>query len=134
MNSTFWTEERVWQLRELVGNGATAGQIAKIMGTTRNTICGKIFRLQYKRLGRVIKIPGVRLLPSPPPPPKRDPILIPMLEMGHGKCHYPMWADNTSGEPDFIHCGLQTDSAYCSEHHKLTHKRLTKCPGLDSDS
>ena len=41
-----WTNEEVRKLKELYGKGSTAGQIAAIIGKTRNSIIGKSFRLK----------------------------------------------------------------------------------------
>jgi len=42
---TWWTEERVEQLRELWATGDSAAIIANLMRTTRNAILGKRYRL-----------------------------------------------------------------------------------------
>ena len=41
-----WTPDQVSKLKELYGKGNTAGQIATIIGKTRNSIIGKGFRLK----------------------------------------------------------------------------------------
>ena len=41
-----WTPDQVIKLKELYGKGNTAGQIAAIIGKTRNSIIGKGFRLK----------------------------------------------------------------------------------------
>jgi hypothetical protein len=46
---TAWTEERVEILREMWLNNKTAGQISIRLGTTRNAVIGKAFRLNLRR-------------------------------------------------------------------------------------
>lgn len=43
---SFWTDERAERLESLWERGYSAGAIAEIMVTTRNTIAGKAWRLQ----------------------------------------------------------------------------------------
>lgn len=40
-----WDEERTGRLKALWAEGKSAAQIAKAMGTTRNAVMGKMFRL-----------------------------------------------------------------------------------------
>ena len=47
-----WSEERVSQLRELVKQGLSAGQIARELGLSRNAVIGKLSRLGLRLAGR----------------------------------------------------------------------------------
>lgn len=46
--SAFWTEERIYRLRDLIHSGATSGTAAQILGCTRNAVIGKAFRLELR--------------------------------------------------------------------------------------
>lgn len=43
-----WDEKRVAKLRELIGRGWTYTEIANYLGTTKNAIAGKCFKLGLK--------------------------------------------------------------------------------------
>lgn len=54
-----WTDETIAQLRDLIDQGLTSGQIAKAMGEpfTRNSVIGKAARLQlHIGIGRVVDL------------------------------------------------------------------------------
>ena len=43
---SWWTPERIAQLRTLAASGLTSSQVARRMGVSRNTIIGKAYRLK----------------------------------------------------------------------------------------
>lgn len=46
-----WSAENVERLRALLEDGKSAGEVAKIFGTTRNTVMGKAKRLKFQLRG-----------------------------------------------------------------------------------
>ena len=57
-----WTEERLAQVSKLWAAGHSASEIASVMGTTRNAICGKVHRMGLSR--------GPAFRPNAPAPPR----------------------------------------------------------------
>lgn len=49
---TLWPPERETRCRDLINQGFSAGQIAPLLGLTRNAVCGKAKRMGW-RMGRL---------------------------------------------------------------------------------
>ena len=93
----FWIKnhDRMVKLR---GQGLTAAEIALEIGTTKNSVIGRMFRT-----GMCTEKPlpaGRRYAVFPPP----------------GRCQFP---HGDPGKPDFHFCGevAKFGSAYCADHH-----------------
>lgn len=91
-----WDAATVQRLRLLWDSGKTAGHIAKILGVTRNAVCGKADRLNLKA--------------------RPSPIIRP--PEGDG-CRFPMWGE---GRATHAYCGRSrfAGSTYCATHHAQT--------------
>lgn len=50
-----WTPEKMQRARQLCDIGATASEIARDLGTTRNSVIGKLYRQGIKLQGRMKK-------------------------------------------------------------------------------
>lgn len=112
-----WTEEKIKQLKKLWSKGKTTVEIAKEMGISKNSVIGKVHRLD---------------LASRPSPIKRKETIAPahrkpisLHKSSGGKCRLMDLRTNTCrwpiGEPedkDFHFCGKQTVTGkpYCSDH------------------
>ena len=138
---TFWTEDRITQLRDLAPN-RSASQIAEMFGCTRNAVIGKTHRLNIT-LGKAkahapepIKVsPPPPPLPKPLPPPKPAPrpIIVkapppPVLvcepvepkelwELGDRECCWPLGDPMTEG---FRYCAApKADFRFCAAHKAM---------------
>ena len=76
-----WTEKMVEDLKIMWKQGLTTGEIGKRLGVSKNSIVGKVHRLQLSGRPSPIKKRKMRQLPQPPKPnrqpskpkPKRKP-------------------------------------------------------------
>jgi GcrA cell cycle regulator len=94
-----WTEVKVAHLRQLWADGHNAREIADELGTTRNAILGKAFRLHLA--GRK---PGVRPQPPPAPPPPRKPAVAKPPQKPTSNGHPPRMRRLTLVELENHHC------------------------------
>ena len=129
-----WTPDQVSKLKELYGKGNTAGQIAAIIGKTRNSIIGKSFRLKLsaKSSPKNNNLKHVSLRQENATQPGRktrkskfksllldkdfEPENPKSLEELHDNiCRWPIGHPN---EPNFYFCGRKSmkDFSYCRLH------------------
>lgn len=109
---SFWTTERLAELRAWLGAGLSYGAIAKRWGVSKNTAIGKA-----RRLG----IAPVRAhRPTEAPRPPRRPVHIP----SRGLCQF---VTNQVSDPrDFAWCAQPTeglDVSYCPDHRRRVYWR-----------
>jgi GcrA cell cycle regulator len=79
---SFWNEERLARLKELAGQGYSAGQIASLLGrefgggVTRNAVVGKLLRGQgrYGSLQTLTRVPARVSRTGAATPPKAAPV------------------------------------------------------------
>jgi GcrA cell cycle regulator len=132
-----WDEEKIEQLRLLVELRRSGGSIAAEMGTTRNAIVGKCFRLGLKLCSipqRRPRVAGakperlrIRLLTFtsrksalPKPASFR---CVSILAVDHNQCRYPV-----KDGPPMALCGLDREepdnsaNAYCAFHADLAYQ------------
>jgi len=107
----FWTPLRTAELRRLWGAGQLAPQIAKALGTTRNTVGAKAARLGLRPLkpGPVSPTPA----PKPKPPgvaldarPAAPKVHRPAIALTHGGAICPRRALNTPSA-SYTRCWLR---------------------------
>lgn len=139
MTLVVWTEDRIEKLKQCVDAGMSCAAIAaELGGTTRNAICGKMFRLglssknefgfqKVKRSPRPrIKKQKVSIFATrwgaydkDTLPPEQieiadvvaQPLHIPLARLNNITCRWPY------GEGPFTFCGCPTTSApYCEAH------------------
>jgi GcrA cell cycle regulator len=137
---TFWTYERVAELRRGVADGMTSAELGAQLGTTKNAIIGKAGRVGLQLLGRSgnnmkppkkpRKSPQVGrafYAPAEPLPPTDAPRAIPpapnskpvdLMGLNNSTCHWPLWDEPY--EP-MLYCGaLEADvdagRSYCWFH------------------
>jgi GcrA cell cycle regulator len=140
-----WTTERIEQLRHCVVTGLTCSQIAAEIGVTRNAVIGKIHRLGLsparppggsplgcaprarktprRRLLRLIGVEAPSIIADDGAglTPIESAQRCSLLEIGHGKCHWPL------GDPhhtDFALCGNDavTGFSYCVGHARMAYR------------
>jgi GcrA cell cycle regulator len=106
-----WTEEKIKQLKKLWSKGKSTIEIAKELGISKNSVIGKVHRLE--------------LTARPSPIKKKEQKPKPVKPKIMGKCRLMDLKTNTCrwpiGEPtdeDFHFCGKQTviGKPYCAEH------------------
>jgi GcrA cell cycle regulator len=146
-----WNPERVAQLRSCVDAGLTCSQIAAEIGVSRNAVIGKMNRLGLSR-GRsapaterarqradwrpksdnVTRLFSqrrilMRLPPEPPAPPEtiRNGNGCSLLDLGPGKCRWPI---NEPGAADFCFCAHQQVEGlpYCVGHARVAYKSTAR--------
>jgi GcrA cell cycle regulator len=140
------------QLRALHEEGLSSSAIARVLtrdsGTyvTRNAVIGQLSRsgitdksrsvhpstAHTNASRRVLRKPrddGIAAALFVPEPVEIavTPLRIPMLELDHGHCRFPLWAE--SGADDgFLHCGLPKFGAlsYCEGHARKAYQPAPK--------
>lgn len=60
---SFWTDARVLRLEDLWERGYSAGAIAQLLGTTRNAVAGKAWRLELPDREVIYRLPPHRSKP-----------------------------------------------------------------------
>ena len=133
---TFWTDDRITQLRDIAPN-RSASQIAEMFGCTRNAVIGKTHRLNIT-LGKAkahapepIKVapPPQARLPATPRPvcvtaSKPPPVLVcepvepkELWELGDRECCWPLGDPMAKG---FRYCAApKADFRFCAAHKAL---------------
>ena len=123
-----WTPERIEALRRLHAQGLSYRQIAAELDLSRNSVIGKMHRLELTTTERQ----GAAKLPPPAKtnacaPPAVDPDLPWHHRLFAGltsrMCHYPF---GDLADESLRFCGEAVrgpGAAYCEEHHALCHTR-----------
>jgi GcrA cell cycle regulator len=141
MSAAFWTPQRVERLTRLWSEGASASEIARVLGegATRNAVIGKIHRLglagrpEPSRPGRrasVVEPPPQprrrRRLPRPLPPsvapnePPPEQGCATILSVGRHACRWPIGDPLAEG---FTLCGRPAvRGAYCAPHAAIAYQ------------
>lgn len=120
MSGNIWTPEKAAELTRLMRTKRTAGEIAAVMGISRNAVIGKMNRLKptYSSKKRPPK-PGARARAVPiPAQPKTKPsptLTLGMMDLQEESCRFPLNDDHKA----MLFCGRQAapESSYCAEHH-----------------
>jgi GcrA cell cycle regulator len=103
-----WTPERTAALISLWNEGVSASEIGRRMGITKNSVIGKVFRLQLSRR-------------RPSAPAQSDDQNVSRLEwLGTGRCSWPLGEIDEVG---FHFCGAATvrGKPYCPTHCNLAY-------------
>ena len=132
-----WTDERVALLKKLWGDGRTAAEIAKALGTgfTRNAVIGKAHRLKLSSRVSPISAPAPKvkpantqksaIVPRPRPvmaaPVKIDVKGIKMIDLKERMCRWPL---GDPKDPEFNFCGCNTvpGMPYCVDHARMAYQ------------
>ena len=102
----FWTRDKVNLLLKLRSDGLKMAEIADRLGTTKNAVIGKIYRLGYCR-----EVPFTTSI-----------VRFRALDRFYpdGRCAWPFGRE--VNDPDFHFCGETVASlgrSYCEEHHHM---------------
>ncbi len=117
-----WTDDKIKNLKKLWLKGSTTAEIAKKLGLSKNSIIGKVHRLNLENRPSPIKkatpIKKVKVTPQ-----KAERIGI--MELKINTCRWPI------GDPvdeDFHFCGKNTvmGKPYCAEHCAMAYAGSSK--------
>lgn len=133
-----WSDERIAQLKELWKQNLSNSLIADRMGVSKNTIVGRAYRLNLRRIKVVPAAPAAPSLK--PQKPKLQPVPVePLLEPyrpgtaaalercpdRRDQCRFPMWPHGANVfHPDYgTYCLAKSDEgkSYCPVHHAKCH-------------
>ena len=126
-----WTDDKVKMLTKLWLKGSTTAEIAKKLGLSKNSIIGKVHRLNLKTRPSPIKpnpkkaIKKVKQIPH-----KQDRVGI--MELKLNTCRWPV-GDPT--DDDFHFCGKNTvmGKPYCAQHCAMAYVGSTKESTVEED-
>jgi len=118
-------------LKKLWLKGATTAEIAKKLGLSKNSVIGKVHRLNLEtrpspiktKKTAVVKVKKVKV---------KEPERIGIMELKLNTCRWPI-GDPT--EPDFHFCGKNTvmGKPYCHEHCALAYAGNSKDTSADDE-
>lgn len=146
-----WTDDRVTLLRQLWGEGKTAAEIARLLGSgfTRNAVIGKAHRLRLSnRISPIqqndnVKKPVVvanassanvavvRPMAVPPSVPRGGGVK--MADLKERMCRWPVGDPRDSEH--FHFCGEPSAPGmpYCAEHARMAYQVATRSRALNAD-
>ncbi|MBO7483816.1 MAG: global cell cycle regulator GcrA-like protein [Alphaproteobacteria bacterium] len=106
-----WTDDKIKKLKKLWSLGKATAEIAKNLGMSKNSIIGKVHRLDLAARPSPIK---VEPKPQKKAPPKK-PEIVRLIDLKINTCRWPI-GDPT--DEDFHFCGEQTVTGkpYCLAH------------------
>jgi hypothetical protein len=119
-----WTDQKVNKLKGLWEQGIIAAEIAKIFGTSKNSIIGKANRLKCiprKQGGTRRKRSQNIFKETPKITEPENPTLLTSLT--NNQCKFPLWKN--SNEPQLF-CGRkhQNKFSYCNVCYDKTHIKI----------
>ena len=108
-----WTEDKIKKLKKMWQVGKPTAIIAKTLGMSKNSIIGKVHRLNLKVRPSPIKTDTVKVKKAPQKVIEK----VGLMDLKLTTCRWPI------GDPkddDFCFCGKPTVTGkpYCSEHCK----------------
>ncbi len=124
-----WTDEKIKNLKKLWQKGATTAEIAKKLGLSKNSIIGKVHRLNLEtRPSPIKKTAPVKKAKETKTTNER----IGIMELKLNTCRWPI-GDPT--DDDFHFCGKNTATGkpYCAEHCAMAYSGSTKETTTDDE-
>ena len=117
-----WTDNKIKQLKKLWLKGKSAVDIAKELGISKNSVIGKVHRLELPLRQSPIKKKEEET-PTPKKVVKKTTGMCRLMDLKNNTCRWPI------GEPtdaDFHFCGKPTATGkpYCAEHCKEAYTSL----------
>ena len=117
-----WTTDKIKQLKKLWSKGRSTVEIAKELGISKNSVIGKVHRLELTARPSPIKKKEVKVV-APAPQKKKNTGKCHLMDLKTNTCRWPI------GDPeneDFHFCGKQTATGkpYCPEHCKEAYTSL----------
>lgn len=138
-----WTDDRINTLARMWKEGASAGQIGRALGITRNAAMGKINRLHITRSDEGIeearsavrRIMLTRQRPRQSFPEIEDEMsteAVPLEDLRNHHCRWPIGDPRADG---FGFCGKRTKAgaSYCADHAKVAFTTGEKRPATPKE-
>ena len=124
-----WTDDKIKQLKKLWGKGKSTVEIAKELGISKNSVIGKVHRLNLVARPSPIK----KVAPVVQKPVKKAAGKCGLMDLKTSTCRWPI------GEPtdeDFHFCGKQTvmGKPYCPDHCQIAYTSLKELADQNSKS
>jgi len=116
-----WTDEKIKQLTKMWSKGATTAEIAKKLGLSKNSIIGKVHRLNLETRPSPIK----KATPAKKAKVVKKSQHVGIMDLKLNTCRWPI-GDPT--DEDFHFCGATTvvGKPYCAEHCAMAFSGSTK--------
>lgn len=127
-----WTDEKIKNLKKLWLKGATTAEIAKKLGLSKNSVIGKVHRLNLETrpspIKKKVSVSPAKKLKQPAKKQER----IGIMELKLNTCRWPI-GDPT--DEDFHFCGKNTvmGKPYCAEHCKMAYAGSSKEAAVDDE-
>jgi GcrA cell cycle regulator len=133
-----WSDEENAELTRLWDTGLSSVKIAKIMGKTKNAVCGKVNRLglparpspipgRKPPVARVPKQIEKQVIASPKAPVmvKPQPTPMPKYTRRETRCAWPI---GDPKKPSFHFCcdPVESGAVYCPAHESIAYVRVNK--------
>ena len=124
-----WTDDKIKNLKKLWLKGATTAEIAKKLGLSKNSIIGKVHRLNLEnRPSPIKKAAPVKKTKKI----ERKPERIGIMDLKLNTCRWPI------GDPmdaDFHFCGKNTvmGKPYCEEHCAMAYAGSSKETAVEDE-
>ncbi len=107
-----WTPERVAELTKLWASGLSASEIGRRLGVTKNSVVGKVRRLDL----------AMRRQPTTPKPQRK------IVTLDSLKANMCSWPEGEPGTENFRFCGVPAEPGkpYCAPHCAVAYVPNTK--------
>ena len=106
-----WTEDKIKKLKKMWQIGKPTAEIAKTLGMSKNSIIGKVHRLNLKERPSPIKKDATKTQ-------KITPKIVEKVQLMDLKLNTCRWPIGDPKDEDFCFCGKQTltGKPYCQQH------------------
>ena len=138
-----WTEQMVEDLKKMWHEGLTTGEIGKRLGVSKNSIVGKVHRLQLSGRPSPIKkkdeISEEKAAPAKPAKEEKfEPVAKMPVKDSHSHCgktsltdldnHTCRWPVGDPKDENFHFCGkkVKIGQTYCEEHANIAYVKAGK--------
>ncbi len=121
-----WTEDKIKKLKKLWQAGKPTAEIAKNLGMSKNSIIGKVHRLNLKERPSPIKKDTKKAQKAP----QKIVEKVQLMDLKLNTCRWPI------GDPkdeDFCFCGKQTVTGkpYCMQHCQEAYLNMAPEPSKE---
>jgi GcrA cell cycle regulator len=121
-----WTEDKIKKLKKLWQTGKPTAEIAKNLGMSKNSIIGKVHRLNLKERPSPIKKDTKKVQKAP----QKIVENVQLMDLKLNTCRWPI------GDPkdeDFCFCGKQTVTGkpYCLQHCQEAYLNMAPEPSKE---
>lgn len=141
MMAAFWSQEEIEKTATLLKDGKTAKQIGKLLGRSRHSVLGQVFRnamlkeIGFKHNGNIVEVNARKRItaarkshaearPIPIPTGGIPTAGQPLANLGYGQCKYSV-TDPGRGEP-LLFCGLPSEGSWCRHHRAIVYQPVQR--------